>query len=456
MNIMKKCLVAMLAMSAFVVSAPEVQAQSISQILQDIQRDSAETLRENQQREAKFRQERDSRASLLAEARRELQTLESREATIRRQFGGNRSTIDRLTAERDSKTGEFNEVFGLSRTKATEFRAILDNSLVSAEMPDRSEKLKVIAESEALPSSEDLNLMYTTLLDEIKAQRQVKSFSAKVANHNNGEEVEVTRVGPFAVFTKDGGEFLSYTPSAVSKGQLALMKPKTQIGGRPNSAAAALGSATAGQIVDAPIDPTRGNLVKTFDRYPSWQERVAQGGTIGYIIIFGAIALAIFGVLNILRLMATSAAVRGQKRKAQAGKNPLGRIMSAYDGVKDKGSEAVELALDEAILKESPKLELGLSLLKLGAGIAPLMGLLGTVTGMIKTFQAMTIFGTGNAQTMAGGISEALVTTMLGLIAAIPLLILHSFCSSLARGVQATLEEQSAGIVARHVESRSA
>lgn len=456
MNIMKKCLVAVLAASAFMVSVPANAQQSISQILQEIRNDSAQTMRENQQRETKFRQERDQRASLLAQAREELRVLESREVTIRRQFSSNDSTINRLEAERDAATGEFSEVFGLSRNKATEFRAILDNSLVSAEMPGRTAELEKIANSAALPSTEQLNLMYTTLLEEIQAQRQVKSFSAKVANHNDGEEVEVTRVGPFAVFTKDEGHFLTYTSSAVSKGQLPLTKPQTQIGGEPNRAAASIGSAVAGDIVSAPIDPTRGNLVKTFDRYPSTMERINQGGTIGWAIIIGAAVLAVFGILNILRLMATSAAVRGQKRKAQPGKNPLGRIMSAYDGVKDKGSEAVELSLDEAILKESPKLEFGLGLLKLGAGIAPLMGLLGTVTGMIKTFQAMTIFGTGNAQTMAGGISEALVTTMLGLIAAIPLLILHSFCSSLARGVQSTLEEQSAGIVARHVESRSA
>lgn len=148
-------------------------------------------------------------------------------------------------------------------------------------------------------------------------------------------------------------------------------------------------------------------------------------------------------------------AVNGQKRKAQASKsNPLGRVMMAYDESKNKDGDTVELKLDEAILRESPKLEVGLNFLKLAAGIAPLLGLLGTVTGMIKTFQAMMIYGTGDPQLMAGGISEALVTTMLGLIAAIPLLILHSFCSSLARGVQGTLEEQSAGIVARHVEAR--
>ena len=458
MNIMKKCMVAVLAASAFVAttSTPANAQQSISQILQEIRNDSTATRQENQERERVFRQERDRRAALLEEARQELRSLEGREATIRRQFSSNDAAITRLEAERDAATGEFSEVFGLSRNKATEFRATLDNSMVSAEMPGRTEELQKIAESKALPTTEQLNLMYTTLLDEIRAQRQVKTFQAKVANHNDGEAVDVTRVGPFAVFTKDEGHFLNYTPSSMSTGQLPLSKPKLQIGGEPNKAAAAVASATAGEVVNAPIDPTRGNLVKTFDRYPTTYERVMQGGWIGMLIIALLCIGALFGILNILRLMSISAQVRGQKRKAQPGKNPLGRIMSAYDGVKDKGSEAVELALDEAILKESPKLEFGLSLLKLGAGIAPLMGLLGTVTGMIKTFQAMTIFGTGNAQTMAGGISEALVTTMLGLIAAIPLLILHSFCSSLARGVQSTLEEQSAGIVARHVESRGA
>jgi len=457
MKILKSCMVALIAASAFIATVPaSAEAQSVSEILRQIRSDSAKVLQENRSREAKFRSERDSRSGLLSEARSELRALEGREAQIRGQFSRNDGLIARLTAERDAATGEFSEVFGLSRTKAGEFRATLDNSMVSAEMPGRTAELEKIAESKALPTTDQLNLMYTTMLDEIRAQREVKTFQAPVANHNDGEPVDVTRIGPFAVFTKGGGEFLSYTSSAASRGQLPLSMPKRQRGGEPNAAAGRVGAASAGDVVYAPIDPTRGSLVKTFDRYPTTMERINQGGWIGRLIL-GLLAIgAIFGILNILRLMAISAQVRGQKRKSQPGKNPLGRIMSAYDGVKDRGGEAVELAIDEAILKETPKLERGLSLLKLGAGIAPLMGLLGTVTGMIKTFQAMTIFGTGNAQTMAGGISEALVTTMLGLIAAIPLLILHSFCSSLARGVQATLEEQSAGIVARHVENRSA
>ena len=173
------------------------------------------------------------------------------------------------------------------------------------------------------------------------------------------------------------------------------------------------------------------------------------------IMALGALT-ALFGLLIIARLFLVKMAVSGQKRKAQPAKgNPLGRVMLAYEGAKNADADTVELKLDEAILQESPKLEFGLNFIKLIAGIAPLLGLLGTVTGMIQTFQAMMIYGAGDPQLMAGGISVALVTTMLGLIVAIPLLIIHSFAASLSRSVQSTLEEQSAGIVARHVEARS-
>ena len=158
-----------------------------------------------------------------------------------------------------------------------------------------------------------------------------------------------------------------------------------------------------------------------------------DGGPVGLIIQWILILGVVFGLLNLIRLFLAKMAVNGQKRKAQASKsNALGRIMQAYEGSKDRDSEVVELKLDEAILRESPKFEFGLTILKLLAGIAPLLGLLGTVTGMIQTFQAMMIYGTGDPQLMAGGISEALITTMLGLVAAIPLLVLHSFNSSLS------------------------
>jgi len=442
--------------AAVLLSAAPASAQitSISDLLNKVRSDSAKTEAENRDREAKFRQRRDTQAATLNGARGELAALERKARSVQSNFDANQRTIDQLEGELRAAQGDFGEVFGLARSKAGEFKAILDSSLITAQYPTRGEVLGRVAESKALPSSDDLNAIWQTMLQEIKAQRQVATFDAPVANENDGAAQSVTRVGPFSVFTADKANFLQYT-APKDEDNIALSLLPKQPGGAISSAASDVAKASAGNLVYAPIDPTRGELLKSFERVPDAKERALQGGPIGMIIILMAFLGVIFGILNIVRLFMTKMAVNGQKRKAQASKsNPLGRVMMAYDGAKNKDADTVELKLDEAILRESPKFEFGLNLLKLMAGIAPLLGLLGTVTGMIQTFQAMMIYGTGDPQLMAGGISVALVTTMLGLIAAIPLLILHSFCSSLARSIQGTLEEQSAGIVARHVESR--
>lgn len=431
------------------------QINSIGELLDKVRHNAQVTKAENDKREAEFRSRRDQQASKLRAARRELQALETKVRRVERTFDANEAIISNLDGQLNAALGEFRDVFGLARSKAGEFKATLDSSLVSAQYPGRTDVLGVIANSKALPSSDELNQIWMLMLDEIKAQREVATFEANVGNSDEpGEMMSVTRVAAFNVFTNSGGDFLEYKNSK-EPGVLPLTYLKKQPGGAINKAANAVLSAGPSELVFGPVDPTRGSLLKALERVPDTKERIDQGGPIGRIILGVMLFGVTFGILNIIRLFFVSSAVKSQKKRAKPSKsNPLGRVMMAYEGVKDKDEEIIELKLDEAILRESPKLEVGLNLLKLGAAIAPLLGLLGTVTGMIKTFQAMMIYGAGDPQLMAGGISEALVTTMLGLIAAIPLLVLHSFCSSLARGVQGILEEQSAGIVARHVESR--
>ncbi len=446
--------------SALLLSAVPAAAQinSVDALLNDIRQNASKVEAENRQREAEFRQRADQQTSLLSGAQGELRQLEARAATVERSFAANRSRIDTLEEELRAAQGDFGEVFGLARSKAGEFKALLDNSLITAQYPKRTAVLGSIAESKALPSAEELNSIWTTMLGEIKAQRQVAEFDAPVANVDDGAVQKVTRVGPFSVFTSGGAEFLDYSARSAESAKDAplLTRLPRQPGGPISSAASKVANATAGSLVYAPLDPTRGELLKSFERVPSFYERHwVQGGNIGKFIIIMAFFGVLFGLFNIIRLFLAKTAINAQKRKAQPSKkNALGRVMMAYEGAQNKDADTVELKLDEAILRESPKFEFGLNILKLLAGVAPLLGLLGTVTGMIQTFQAMMIYGTGDPQLMAGGISVALVTTMLGLYAAIPLLVLHSFCSSMARSVQGTLEEQSAGIVARHVETR--
>ena len=432
----------------------EAQITSVQELLNQVRNDAAQQERVNRERVQQFQANASQQTAELQRARAELAQIEAEARRVENNFAANQRQIEALKGELTAAQGEFGEVFGLARSMAGEFKSTLDRSLITAQYPNRTQVLGRVANSDALPSTTDLNAIWETMLQEMEAQREVSRFTANVAGIGDG--TDVTRVGPFVAFTQNGGDFLQYNPpSETGEGLPLLSLLPAQPGGAIQSAAQNVLSAGAGDVVYAPIDPTRGELLKTFELQPDPWERALQGGVIGKIIMgLGAIT-AILGILLIIRLFLVRMAVAGQKRKAQPAKgNPLGRVMMAYEGAQNADTDTVELKLDEAILQESPKLEFGLNFIKLIAGIAPLLGLLGTVTGMIQTFQAMMIYGAGDPQLMAGGISVALVTTMLGLIVAIPLLIIHSLAASLARGVQSTLEEQSAGIVARHVEAR--
>ena len=186
---------------------------------------------------------------------------------------------------------------------------------------------------------------------------------------------------------------------------------------------------------------------------PSVKERIDQGGFVGYVIIGLGIVGLLIGLWRILALTGASAKVRSQlKSDTPNENNALGRILSVYDKNRDTDTETLELKLDEAILKETPKLEKWQGAIKVIAAVAPLLGLLGTVTGMILTFQQITLFGTGDPKLMAGGISQALVTTMLGLFVAIPMVLLHSVVAGSSKNLIEILEEQSAGIIASQSE----
>jgi len=185
---------------------------------------------------------------------------------------------------------------------------------------------------------------------------------------------------------------------------------------------------------------------------PDLKERIQQGGWIGFIILgLGAIGL-LLAIQRFIYLAITGRGVAQQQKETTASlKNPLGRILSVYnDNIQDV--ETLSLKLDEAILREIPKIEIGLITLAMLAAIAPMLGLLGTVSGMIETFQSITLFGTGDPKLMSGGISQALVTTELGLAVAIPLVLIHSAISSKSNRLVQILDEESAAIVARNAE----
>ncbi|OLF72339.1 flagellar motor protein MotA [Maricaulis sp. W15] len=432
-------------------------AGSLNELLNRVRSDAREASAENAARLREFQSSTNTQQAQLNTARSELAALERQATQLSADFEANQVRIDELDAELRQRQGAFGEMFGAARQAAGEFAAILNQSVISAQFPGRADALETLSNSRTLPTRAELDFIPRRVIEEMIQQQQVVTFNGRVTGLGEGAAVPITRVGPFLAFTNyNNNQRFALWGQNENTGAYSLTDMPAQPPANFISAASALFNADPNEIVEGVVDPSRGALLDIYKNVPDINERIQQSGNVGLVIIGLLVISALFGIFRMITLLLTQAAVSGQKRKSSGSKgNPLGRVMLAYEGAKDKDVETMELKLDEAILQETPKLEFGLNFLKLAAGIAPLLGLLGTVTGMIKTFTQITLFGTGDPRIMAGGISEALMTTVLGLIAAIPLLFIHSFAQSFARGVQQVLEEQAAGMIARHAEERA-
>ncbi len=419
----------------------DTQAQSIEEVLRAMQGERREVSRENQEREDRFRREQATQEQELARLRREV-TAAEQEAT---RLENLRNQLDReleeLRVQLAERQGEFGELFGVARAAAADLNENLSDSLISTQLRGRGEPLSRMAQSASLPTIEELEYLWFTMLQEASEQAKVVRYQAPVVRGDNQSAQEsVVRIGPFAAFTDQG--FL-----VPREGTLRYLV--RQPGGGAVRAARDVYNFQGAGVTRGMIDPSRGALLGMVVETPNMQERIAQGRGIGYAIIVVAIFGVLLALFRWLMLSITAMRVRAQMRSSTPSKgNPLGRIMMAFEENRKEDLETLQMRLDDAVLRELPRLESGLNVVKVLAAVAPLMGLLGTVIGMIVTFQAITLFGTGDPKLMAGGISQALVTTVLGLIAAIPLLLLHAFASGTARRLGQVLEQQALSLVA--------
>ena len=421
---------------------------TLQQLLEQVRQGRVNDNAAFKRREAQFRRNRNRQAALLARVKANIEREEARSERLEEEFSQNELQLAELEGLFNERLGVFGELFGIVRQVAGETRAQIDESVISGEIKDRSEPLSVLAKTKGLPEMEQLEYLWFALQQEMTAQGEVKRFRGEVVNLDGSlRETEILRVGPFTALAD--GQFVRYA------GNNRYADLGRQPPARFGDAADSLLDADGGELVAAPVDPTRGAILNLFLQMPTLIERVNQGSWVGYIII----ALGGFGLLlafeRIFRLSLTRRAVRKQLKSGEPkGNTPLARIWAVYEENKETDVETLELKLDDAILKEMPSLEKNLALLKLLSGVAPLLGLLGTVTGMILTFQAITLFGTGDPKLMAGGISQALVTTVLGLVVAIPILLLHSVAATRSREIVQILEEQATGLIAAHAEKK--
>jgi biopolymer transport protein ExbB len=430
--------------------APAPKPKTLDALLERVQKGWNLETAEDREREAQFRVQREEQERLLQQARAALVAEEKRSEDLEANFQRNELDLARLEEQLTERLGSLGELFGVVRQVAGDARGNIEASLVSAQLPDREHFLGELGQSTGLPSISSLERFWFTLHQEMTEIGKVVRFPATVVTVDGDEvEREVIRVGAFNVIAD--GRYLTWEPEVGKLSELAR-----QPAGIYLSTVSSFEAASEGTERFA-IDPSRGSILSVLVQTPSAGERIEQGGLVGYTII----ALGILGGLVALArwaaVVASARRVSAQRGRSEVRQdNALGRVLSVYEENRSVDPETLELKLDEAIMRESSRLGRFLWAIKVVSVVAPLLGLLGTVTGMIRTFQAITLFGTGDPKMMASGISEALVTTMLGLTVAIPLVLLHAVVSSGSRSVVEVLEEQAAGMVARRAERRDA
>jgi len=446
--------VCVLLLTASVGGAQQDEARSEPQSLFDLLEDVKGGLEveqvENARRVQAFERQKEDQARLLEEAKASLARKEALSLELETRYNETEGVLAEREERLTERLGQLGELFGVVRQVATDTSGQVWDSLTSSQLGPRKDLLDKLGRSTALPSTEDLEQLWYELQREMTEQGQVVRYTAPVLTlEGNVEDREVVRAGPFSAVSN--GQYLLW-----EAGQEKLIELTRQPPSKYVDTIEPFEESTGGIAVLA-VDPSRGNLLSALTETPDPWERVQQGGYVGaVIIVLGSLAF-LLGIVRWAAVTSTSRKVQAQQKSDQLDTgNPLGRVLSVYEANQEADAETLELKLDEVVLRESSKLLRFQWLVKTVSVLAPLLGLLGTVTGMIQTFQAITLFGAGDPKMMAGGISEALVTTMLGLMTAIPLVLLYDTLSNSTRRVMEILDEQSAGLIAERSERDSA
>jgi len=433
----------------------EAEISTVEALLQLVKEGKTKEQSENADREAKFMANKNEQAAILAAEKRELARQERIADQLEAEYKKNEEILRVKEEAYQKELGSLVELFGHLQSSAGEAAVQFSGSLTSPQyglerVDFLNELTSKMSETTELPTIREIEGLWYELQREMVASGQVVSFDTTVIDvDGESSTCNVTRVGLFNAVCD--GKYLEYVAAT---GQYAFL-PR-QPAGRFTKTAKSVGNADVGEQVRFGVDPTGptgGSLLANLIQTPSLAERAAQGREVGYAIIF----VGLIGIgLAFWKLW--SLYVLGKAVRAQAGsktldvRNPLGRVLKVGEENFKKDIDTLELKLAEAIMAERPSIERGIGAVRIISVVAPLAGLLGTVTGMIVTFQMITLYGTGDPKLMAGGISQALVTTVLGLLVAIPTTLLHSFTASSAKGIISVLEEQSTGILAERAE----
>ena len=434
------------------------QASSLGDLLSLVESDRIAESEEYRQRLQQFEQNANQQQEFLDITDARIVDQEQTQAQLSDTFEANEIIIrDKRETLRDRR-GDLNELFGTLQGVAGDFLSTFQNSLISAQYPGRVEAVSDFIEKAGSTINQleiaEIERFWFFMQQEMTESARVVSYNAEVTLPT-GESTNrrITRIGAFNAISD--GDYLSYN-GEIGHLQVLPKQPDSGI----VAGAISLESASSG-LTKVGIDPTGGvggQVMANLVNFPSAEEQVrANAGVIGNIIITVGVIGMLLGFYRLLVLTLVSIKVRNQlKTDRPVDNNPLGRVLLVAEANPASDTETLELKLGEAILHETPSLESLLTIIKMIATIAPLGGLLGTVTGMIVVFQQITVYGAGDPTIMAGGISSALMTTVLGIVVAIPTIFIHTVLKSRSDSIIHILEEQATGMIAAKAERAAA
>ncbi len=419
----------------------EVILSDVDKLLILVEENSLLRSEEDKKRLNEFINNKNKQQKLLNDARWLLKKEKDREALLTKTFEDNDAKLSDLEEQLNLKIGTLGETFGVVRQISGDAKSNYSQSLTNLQFPNRINFLGDLAERKALPSVEELEKLWFILLNEMYESGKVVAFDTNILNEG-GEIVsdEVIRVGQFnAVSSK---RYLRFIPEEQKLEFLQSNPPSTR------SSLRALSNLENNGYAEFQIDPTRGSLLSLILQNPGFFERINQGGLVGYLILIILLAGLTMGLLRFRFLVDEKNRIDSELTNNSYSS---GSALYEIDEIINDTSldqEQLENKIEAVLSNVEPIYEKNLSTVKLLAAVAPLLGLLGTVIGMIETFQAITLFGTGDPKLMADGISQALVTTMLGLITAVPLLFIHNQLDTRSREIVQIIEEQAIGRIA--------
>lgn len=457
---LKKMVVFLLALFALAMIAATAGAEDIRQAAKKAEADRARSREEARQTEEDIYND---RSRLLAEVElleNEKAALESELQMLADRMASNKVLGEELEQQWSEQELGFREISGNVRIAARELESLLKGSPYYAAAEDPLEQISPLLDKGYFPDIDDIVTLAGVFLEEMQRSGQVSLRDGQYVGRDGLETTgQIFQLGKFTSIYRSSDEigFLSFNPE--SRRFFALSELPS--GGMARSMKKYLD----GESDQVPVDLSGGSALRQVSHQTSLWDQVKAGGPIVwpiFLIAVAAIVIVLYKFLYLQRFHGNTDRFMGEVNALAAKgdwqacneivdrhkgrKWPVIRVIRAGLEARQESRETLESTLQEAILREMPQVTKSIAVLAVLGAIAPLLGLLGTVTGMIETFRVITLFGTGDPKLMSGGISEALVTTELGLAVAIPIMLFHTLLSRRADHLIGEMEEKAVAL----------